>query len=155
MYATESGRGKNLRSPKGAIGPFQFMPATGRDYGLNSESDLMDTVKSATAAAHYMHDLLAKYGDVQKALAAYNFGSGNVDHNGMGNLPAETQGYLQKILPNLKSGATTNIVTSETKIGTINVTTQATDGPGVARSLSETLRQQSSTTANTAMSGMH
>lgn len=155
MYATESGRGKNLRSPKGAIGPFQFMPATGRDYGLNSESDLMDTVKSATAAAHYMHDLLAKYGDVQKALAAYNFGSGNVDRNGMGNLPAETQGYLQKILPNLKSGATTNIVTSETKIGTINVTTQATDGPGVARSLSETLRQQSSTTANTAMSGMH
>ncbi|WP_260509392.1 transglycosylase SLT domain-containing protein [Yersinia enterocolitica] len=49
-YQAESGRGKNLLSPKGAQGPFQFMPPTGRDYGLNSMDDRMDFNKSSEAA---------------------------------------------------------------------------------------------------------
>ena len=75
VYQAESGRGKNLLSPKGAQGPFQFMPPTGRDYGLNSMDDRMDFNKSSEAAAKYLADLLKDFdGDVNKAVASYNWG---------------------------------------------------------------------------------
>lgn len=102
VYQAESGRGKNLLSPKGAQGPFQFMPPTGRDYGLNSMDDRMDFNKSSEAAAKYLSDLLKMFdGDVNKAVASYNWGQGNVKNYGLGQAPAETRNYLQKIMPGL------------------------------------------------------
>ncbi|CNI76340.1 membrane-bound lytic murein transglycosylase D [Yersinia pekkanenii] len=102
VYQAESGRGKNLLSPKGAQGPFQFMPPTGRDYGLNSTEDRMDFNKSSEAAAKYLSDLLKMFdGDVNKAVASYNWGQGNVKKHGLGKAPAETRNYLQKIMPGL------------------------------------------------------
>ncbi|HDM8436269.1 transglycosylase SLT domain-containing protein [Yersinia enterocolitica] len=102
VYQAESGRGKNLLSPKGAQGPFQFMPPTGRDYGLNSMDDRMDFNKSSEAAAKYLSDLLKMFdGDVNKAVASYNWGQGNVKNYGLGRAPAETRNYLQKIMPGL------------------------------------------------------
>lgn len=115
VYQAESGRGKNLLSPKGAQGPFQFMPPTGRDYGLNSTEDRMDFNKSSEAAAKYLSDLLKMFdGDVNKAVASYNWGQGNVKNHGLRQAPAETQNYLQKIMPGLPPvhtpyGAQTNI----------------------------------------------
>ncbi len=102
VYQVESGRGKNLLSPKGAQGPFQFMPPTGRDYGLNSMDDRMDFNKSSEAAAKYLSDLLKMFdGDVNKAVASYNWGQNNVKKYGLGQAPAETRNYLQKIMPGL------------------------------------------------------
>src|SRR6202043_2853583 len=59
-------------SPKGALGPFQFMPGTAKQYGLSDPTNLHD---SADAAARMMHDLMKKYkGNVERSLAAYNWG---------------------------------------------------------------------------------
>ncbi|HHH1258975.1 TPA: lytic transglycosylase domain-containing protein [Yersinia enterocolitica] len=102
VYLTESNRGKNLLSPAGAQGPFQFMPPTGRDYGLNSMDDRMDFNKSSEAAAKYLSDLLKMFdGDVNKAVASYNWGQNNVKKYGLEQAPAETRNYLGKIMPGL------------------------------------------------------
>ena len=63
-----------MRSKAGAIGPFQFMPATGKEYGLSSEEDLMDFAKSKEAAAKYLKKLYGMYGNWEEALRAYNAG---------------------------------------------------------------------------------
>jgi hypothetical protein len=95
MWAKESGRGKNMRSPVGAEGHFQFMPGTAKDMGLQDPYDL---AQSATAASQYLAKLMAKYGgDTQKALAAYNWGPGNVDKKGLANAPWETQDYVASL----------------------------------------------------------
>ncbi|MEC5343656.1 lytic transglycosylase domain-containing protein [Brenneria populi] len=102
IYDAESSRGRFLHSPAGAQGPFQFMPATGRDYGLNTQADRMDFKKSSEAAAKYFRDLLKMFdGDVAKAVASYNWGQGNVSKYGLGRAPAETRGYLAKVMPGL------------------------------------------------------
>lgn len=95
MWAKESGRGKNMLSPVGAKGHFQFMDATAAQYGLKDPNDL---VQAATAASKYMADLLKMYGgDLQKALAGYNWGPGNVNKHGLANAPWETRDYVATI----------------------------------------------------------
>lgn len=88
-------------SPKGAIGAFGFMPDTAKQYGI----DPHDPVASAHAGPQYLYDLEQKYkGDLAKALAAYNWGQGNLDKDiaahgkDWGNFaPKETQDYVRKI----------------------------------------------------------
>lgn len=95
VWNVESGRGKNLRSKKGAKGHFQFMDPTAKEYGLQNPDDLNE---SANAAARYYADLLKKYsGDLSKAAAAYNWGQGRVDTLGMGRAPFDTRDYVAKI----------------------------------------------------------
>jgi len=96
IWSIESGRGQNMESPAGATGHFQFMPKTAAAYGM-TKSDTYDLGKSSEAAAHMMSDLLKQFkGDESKAIAAYNWGSGNVASKGMGSLPPETVKYLSK-----------------------------------------------------------
>jgi hypothetical protein len=103
VWAAESGRGKNMRSSAGAQGHFQFMPGTAKTYGL---SDPYDLHESADAAARYYANLSKRFGgDVTKMLAGYNWGEGNVEKKGMGNLPAETRGYIEKITSMMGRGA--------------------------------------------------
>ncbi|WP_213993789.1 lytic transglycosylase domain-containing protein [Sodalis sp. dw_96] len=98
VYQAESGGGRHLYSPKGAEGPFQFMPETGAQYGLNNREDRLNLNKSSEAAAHLLSDLLIRYqGDVAKAVAAYNEGGQNVDKYGLARMPAETRNYLDKV----------------------------------------------------------
>lgn len=151
VYSAESSRGKHLVSPKGALGPFQFMPATAAQYGLKG-SDVNDTGKAADAAARYLHNLIAQFnGNVPEAIAAYNWGPGNVQRKGMGALPQETSDYISKVLGSMsgyvgartespKSGnsASTNSVTIN---GPINVQTKATDANGIAMGLGNGLRE--------------
>lgn len=62
-------------SPKGARGMMQFIPATGRRYGLFTRRDLHDPLRSIDAAARYVRDLNAMFdGRIDLVLAGYNAG---------------------------------------------------------------------------------
>jgi hypothetical protein len=91
----ESGFNPYATSPKGAGGVFQHMPATAKELGI----DPYDTNQSIQGGVKYMGQLLNRYqGDPTKALAAYNWGMGNLDRQGLEKAPAETQNYLKNIL---------------------------------------------------------
>ncbi|UAN30787.1 transglycosylase SLT domain-containing protein [Enterobacter sp. JBIWA005] len=79
----ESGGGKKLYSPVGAVGDFQFMKPTAIEMGLRVDSDIderLDPEKSRAAAQIYLNRMLKKYsGNLDDALMAYNWGQGNVD----------------------------------------------------------------------------
>lgn len=109
----ESGFDERARSPAGAVGLWQFMPATGEVYGLaqNRYIDQRKNPRLATqAAAHHLRDLHQRFGDWNLALAAYNMGYeqllsaidryGTADFNELarqGALPQETASYVPKI----------------------------------------------------------
>jgi hypothetical protein len=140
VWNIESGRGKTMLSPAGAKGHFQFMDATAKQYGVADPNDL---TQSATGAASYIHDLMAKYeGDIRKALAAYNWGQGNLDkdiaaHGGDWErfLPNETAGYLNKFDGTRLGASPANSQTvsmNQTNMFTIN---GSSDPRGTARAV--------------------
>jgi hypothetical protein len=94
IYA-ESNFNPFAQSGAGAQGIAQFMPGTARAYGVRNPFDAEDAIDGQ---AHLMHDLLARFGSVPLALAAYNAGPGAVA--GCGCVPpyAETQAYVAKIV---------------------------------------------------------
>ena len=104
VWAQESRKG-NMKKPSaaGAKGHFQFMPGTAKAYGISGRE--WDFDASSDAAARYFRWLLKHYnGDHSKALAAYNWGNGNLDkaikQYGTGwfaHMPKETQGYVNSI----------------------------------------------------------
>lgn len=97
-YQQESGGGKYLVSPRGALGPFGIMPGTAHDLGLHG-NDVFDLNKSSEATAKYYRMLIDRYhGDLPKAVAAYNWGMGHVDKFGLSLMPKETQKYLPAVL---------------------------------------------------------
>ncbi|WP_435362473.1 transglycosylase SLT domain-containing protein [Klebsiella pneumoniae] len=105
VAATESGGDPFAESKAGAKGLFQFMPGTAKDMGLKGR-DVFDPHKSADAAARYLRYLLeATGGDLEKTLASYNWGIGNVQKKGMDNLPSETRNYVPKVMAGMRPGA--------------------------------------------------
>ncbi len=84
-------------SSAGAAGLAQFMPATGRAYGL-SPAERFDPEKAIEAQAHHMRDLLRQFATVPLALAAYNAGPGAVSRCGCIPPYPETRGYVARIL---------------------------------------------------------
>ncbi|HBQ8836661.1 TPA: lytic transglycosylase domain-containing protein [Klebsiella pneumoniae] len=105
VAATESGGDPFAESKAGAKGLFQFMPGTAKDMGLKGR-DVYDPHKSAEAAAKYLRWLMdATGGDLEKALASYNWGLGNVQKKGMDNLPSETRNYVPKVMAGMRPGA--------------------------------------------------
>lgn len=105
VAATESGGDPFAESKVGAKGLFQFMPGTAKDMGLKGR-DVFDPHKSADAAARYLRYLLeATGGDLEKTLASYNWGLGNVQKKGMDNLPSETRNYVPKVMAGMRPGA--------------------------------------------------
>jgi soluble lytic murein transglycosylase-like protein len=96
LYA-ESGFNPFARSPAGAGGIAQFMPATGRAYGL-SPAERFDPELAIDAQAHMMRDLLRQFASVPLALAAYNAGPGAVARCGCIPPYPETRGYVARIL---------------------------------------------------------
>lgn len=94
-------------SPKGARGLCQFMPGTRSEIidkcGLDAWSK--NPAEAAEAGAVYLSQQLKKYGDISKALAAYNWGTGNLDAaikaygpNWFAHAPTETKKYVASIL---------------------------------------------------------
>jgi membrane-bound lytic murein transglycosylase D len=95
VILVESGGRATALSPKGARGLWQLMPDTARRYGLRVDEirdDRLDLFKATDAAAQYLHDLYAQFGDWKLALAAYNTGEANV---GAAILKAHTQDFDQ------------------------------------------------------------
>ena len=105
----ESALNPSAKSYVGAAGLWQFMPATGRLYGLEVNSlvdERCDPYKSSVAAVAYLKDLYAIYNDWMLVIAAYNCGPGNVNKairrsGGKKDywdiyeyLPRETRGYV-------------------------------------------------------------
>lgn len=116
MWRQESGRGTNMLSKAGAKGHFQFMDATAAQYGLKDPNDLG---QSSEAAAHYMSDLMrANGGDINRALAAYNEGQGNLN---AGRMPAETLNYVKSITGGMqasRAGGGSNVTVQNVNINT-------------------------------------
>ncbi len=110
----ESAYVTKARSHVGASGLWQFMPATGRHYGLEQTpmyDGRHDISASTNAALNYLQYLHGLFGDWTLALAAYNWGEGNVSRAirraqaaGLAptyenlNMPAETRNYVPKLL---------------------------------------------------------
>ena len=90
----ESAYNPRARSPKGASGLMQLMPATARQYGV---SNIFEPLENIRGAIGYLADLLDLYsGDIPRTLAAYNAGSKAVSR--YGGIPpyAETREYVRR-----------------------------------------------------------
>ena len=87
-----------LVSPKGARGMMQFIPATGRRYGLVTNRDLHNPLRSIEAAARYVRDLTTMFeGRTDLVLAGYNAGENAVLNRGYRVPPyRETRSYVAR-----------------------------------------------------------
>lgn len=108
MAIIESALQTTAVSNAGAAGLWQFMPSTGKVYGLEINSlvdERLDPVKSTRAAVKYLKDLYGIYNNWPLAIAAYNCGPGRVNKAMARSggktfweiydfLPAETRGYV-------------------------------------------------------------
>ena len=110
----ESTYSANAHSPAEAHGIWQFIPGTGQRYGLKRTAwtdDRSHPEKSTRAAARYLRDLHALFGDWPLALAAYNWGEGRVarvtQRTGVhdfwtlanrGLMPVETANYVPAVI---------------------------------------------------------
>jgi soluble lytic murein transglycosylase-like protein len=95
VVAVESSFNPTAVSHAGAQGLMQLMPATAADLGVK---DSFDPVDNISGGSRYLSRLLDKYaGDLDRALAAYNWGQGNVDRHGLEKMPTETRNYLTKV----------------------------------------------------------
>ncbi|MGZ3416242.1 MAG: transglycosylase SLT domain-containing protein [Polyangiales bacterium] len=77
----ESGFDPTIKSPAGASGLWQFMPESGKIYGLSGDrwaDGRLSPLRSTTAAASFLADLKKRFGSWELALAAYNMGYGGV-----------------------------------------------------------------------------
>lgn len=115
------------KSHVGASGLWQFMPATGRHYGLEQTwwyDGRRDVMEATRAALDYLENLYGQFGDWNIALAAYNWGEGNVSRaiarlQASGQevtyenirMPNETRNYAPKLL------AVRNILNDPAKFG--------------------------------------
>jgi membrane-bound lytic murein transglycosylase D len=111
----ESAFNPQANSTAAAAGMWQFVPGTGRDYNLKQNSfkdDRRGVLASTDAALSYLQRLYTMFGDWPLALAAYNWGEGNVqkaikrnqalgkptDYESLYELmPAETREYVPKL----------------------------------------------------------
>lgn len=105
----ESGFNSRATSPAAAAGIWQFIPSTGRRYGLRIDryvDERRDPIKATEAAIDFLSFLYKRYGDWRLAMAAYNCGEGCVDRairrSGTNDywqipIPQETRNYVPRV----------------------------------------------------------
>lgn len=150
---------KAVNKKTGATGLMQLMPKYFPGAGQDPNKDI-DTAGKELAS------LIHKYGSVEKALAAYNGGQGNLDKRGgnIANMKPETQAYVPKVMGALDaakfaagvsapaggSGGAAGaagaqggtVINNNTTIGEINIETQAKDAEGIASNLPDALKRK-------------
>ena len=116
IMAKESNGKVHAGSRAGAVGPLQFMPATGRRFGLGNDGTGFDTRydprASADAAAQYLTERMNQLGNsIELSLAGYNGGEGRAlrvyrekggrsfwDYDVYNQFPAETKDYVPMVI---------------------------------------------------------
>ena len=104
----------HAKSSAKAVGLWQFMPATGKDFRLTQNvfrDERRDVLQSTDAALDYLQRLYNQFGSWELALAAYNWGAGNISKAQKRNLaaglpidyqsltmPRETRNYVPKLM---------------------------------------------------------
>lgn len=126
----ESGLNQSAVSPAGAIGVMQLEPATAAQLGV----DPYNTQSNINGGVQYLSQLYAQYGSWDLALAAYNWGPGNVSNalasnpsNPLANAPAETQNYVSSILTGAGMNYSTSVTPSSIVTGATNLLPDDTD----------------------------
>jgi hypothetical protein len=96
VVQVESAFNPDARSPKGALGLMQLMPATARRFGVKNPLNPVENIRAGVA---YLRQLLDRYKNNEElALAAYNAGPGAVDTHGQSVPPyRETRNYVKRI----------------------------------------------------------
>ena len=99
----ESGGNPNAVSPKGAVGSMQTMPQTLLDpgYGVTPAKD-NSHAEMKRVGQDYLQAMMGKFGNLDHALVAYNWGPGNAQEwiqagANINELPKETRDYLRKV----------------------------------------------------------
>ncbi|HIJ85362.1 MAG TPA: lytic transglycosylase domain-containing protein [Magnetococcales bacterium] len=96
VIKVESSFNPKAVSPAGAMGMMQLMPKTAKDLGVKNPFDAEENIMGGTA---YLGRLLERYdGNVRSALAAYNWGMGNLEKKPMAAMPGETRQYVSRIM---------------------------------------------------------
>ena len=100
VIKAESDFNPRAKSRSGAVGLMQLLPSTARELGVR---DLYDPRDNITGGTRYLAMLLDRYdGNLKSALAAYNWGPGNIEKT-PDQLPGETEQYIQRVLRYLET----------------------------------------------------
>jgi soluble lytic murein transglycosylase-like protein len=103
VIKVESNYDPAARSPKGALGLMQLIPATARRFGVADAFNPADNIQGGAKYLRYLLDLYG--GDYPLALAAYNAGEGAVAKYGAVPPYPETQNYLKSVARELRQSA--------------------------------------------------
>lgn len=104
VIESESNWKADAESGAGAKGLMQIMPATAKDLGIADRGDAKQSIEGGTK---YLAQLSKKYkGNIDKTLAAYNWGMGNVDRKGLKEMPKETRDYIKRVKKKIAQTAT-------------------------------------------------
>ncbi|MEO5331150.1 MAG: lytic transglycosylase domain-containing protein [Magnetococcus sp. YQC-5] len=96
VIKVESSFNPKAVSPAGAMGMMQLMPGTAKELGVKDPFNAEENIMGGTL---YLSRLLDRYdGNVRSALAAYNWGMGNLERQPASAMPGETRRYVSRIM---------------------------------------------------------